>query len=69
MATWMNGDASALLLPPQSFCLWGALCSHPWQHALLLGAVAATGIGDSVPKKPGEQGEKMRQEGEKGDGN
>lgn len=65
-ATWLNGDASALL-PPLSLCLWAALCSLPRQHALLLGAVPATGMGEPVPKKAGgigwknEAGSRKRQ--------
>jgi len=58
-------SAAASLIP----CLRAASCSLPQHHALLLGAAAATGMGELVPKKPGERGGTTRQQGEKGDGN
>lgn len=51
VATWMSGDVSALLLPPWPLCPLGCPGLPPLAtHTLLLGAVAATEMGVSVPK-------------------
>lgn len=64
VATWMNGDASALLLlPPWSLPL-GCSVLPPLATHTALGAVAATGTFlDSVPKK--RQGNRVKKWGRK----